>query len=119
MAKDEELKIDNQSTRTTDEAVKKAYTEMQEQANKHPVLTDENFKLRPQEIDMSEISQSIRDQLNYRHMNDSSIALNIIIQQLNAIENILFISLTEEQKKKVNAILDGKDKQSKLEKEVN
>lgn len=116
----EDYTLKNESTRTSDEAIAKAQKELKElneKRNQHILLTRENFKLREQEPDMSAIDQSIRDQLQYRFINDSLLALNLLIQQLNALEIIAFESLPKDKQDKVNRILDGEE-MSDIEKTV-
>jgi len=101
------MKIDNQSTIVSDEAVKELEKRLND--NKNEVLTE--VKLRKGETDVRELSDKDFKQAIYRYMNDNLNGLNLMIQTLLDINIILLEGLSTNKKKRVMEMLDGVKKQ--------
>jgi len=102
------IKIKNASKTVSDEAVAK----LEKELNKpNEVLTE--IKLRPQEVDVRQLSDADFKQATYRFMNDMLNAVNMISQTLVDLEIIVLESLSANKKQKAIDAINGVDKKLK------
>jgi hypothetical protein len=101
------MKIDNQSTIVSDEAVKELEKRLND--NKNEILKE--ITLRKGETDVRQLSETDFKQAIYRYMNDSLNGMNLMIQTLLDINIVLLEGLSANKKKRVMEMLDGVKKQ--------
>ena len=97
------MEIINESTRLTQEQ----FDEVKKQLETKPNDVLQEIKLRIGEVDVRQLSEVDKWQLQYRFMNDQLNAYNLMIQTLLDMNLVLIESLPLHKKKEVLEKLDG------------